>query len=319
MAIKIGHSSIDERGKASGGSAGDQTGKEVVTRTWYNGNWHTVLRPKSIVIAEKSAQFVEDVCANKAVGYDQGGRNTLYKEAKKVDFNGSKIKTKCECDCSAFMHVAAIAGGANLTYGSNGLTTSTMKNAFKASGDYEVLTASKYLTSDKYLKRGDILIKNGHVVMALEHGSAFKAPLKIAQSKKEIQKFLNTYYGWEIVRVLGELLEIDGKFGTKSKKALAIAFQVELNKLGAGLKIDGSFGSATATAFKKFVEILKKGIKGSIFVTLWQCLLVGFGYDPKGIDSSFGSGCEDATNKLFKAKGITRDSNVSGADINVLL
>ena len=36
MAVKIGHASIDERGKISGGKAGDQTGKEVCIRDWYN-------------------------------------------------------------------------------------------------------------------------------------------------------------------------------------------------------------------------------------------------------------------------------------------
>ena len=35
MAVKIGHASIDENGRAQGGKAGDQTGKEVCTRNWY--------------------------------------------------------------------------------------------------------------------------------------------------------------------------------------------------------------------------------------------------------------------------------------------
>ena len=35
MAVIIGSARIDERGKASGGKAGDQTGKEVSTQNWY--------------------------------------------------------------------------------------------------------------------------------------------------------------------------------------------------------------------------------------------------------------------------------------------
>ena len=35
MTIKIGSARIDERGKASGGSAGDQSGKEVSTQNYY--------------------------------------------------------------------------------------------------------------------------------------------------------------------------------------------------------------------------------------------------------------------------------------------
>ena len=172
MSIKIAHSSIDERGKATGGAAGDQTGREVCIRDWYTASWDVVLRPKTSAIAEKSAKFMEQACANNAVGYDQGQRNSLYEQAKKVNFDASKITVKCECDCSSLVHVAVIAAGVNAPYGSNGFTTSTMTNNLVASGNYEKLTDSKYLTSDKYLKRGDIIVNVGsHTVMVLENGS----------------------------------------------------------------------------------------------------------------------------------------------------
>ncbi len=173
MAIKIAHSSIDENGKVAGGAAGDQNKKEVCTRTYYNGSWNVVLRPKSADIAEKSAKFMETACANDNIGYDQGQRNTLYAQAAAVNFDCSKIAVKCECDCSSLIHVAVIAAGAKLVYGSNGFTTRTMVAELVKSGNYEKLTESKYLTSDNHLKRGDILVKEGsHCVMVLENGSA---------------------------------------------------------------------------------------------------------------------------------------------------
>ena len=50
MAVKIGSARIDEHGQAHGGAAGDQTGKEVSTQSWYA---HTkvwvLLRAKSAV------------------------------------------------------------------------------------------------------------------------------------------------------------------------------------------------------------------------------------------------------------------------------
>lgn len=172
MAIKIGHASIDERGRISGGASGDQSGKELCIREWYNKKWDFVLRPKHKDIAEKSARAVEQACANPNIGYDQGQRNTLYKQAALNIFDLSAVRVKCECDCSSLMHVCAIAGGANLSYGTNGFTTSTMGTYFVRSGDYDKLTDSKYRTSDKYLKRGDILVKAGsHTVMVLEDGS----------------------------------------------------------------------------------------------------------------------------------------------------
>lgn len=173
MSVRLGHASIDENGSASGGAAGDQTGKEVVTRNWYNKPWNVLLRPKSAVVAELSARACEAACANTNVGYDQYARNTLYAKAKESGFDLAAISEPCECDCSSLMHVCAIAGGANLTYGSNGHTTRTMVKEFVNSGDYEKLTDSKYLNLDKYLKRGDILVKEGsHTAMVLDNGSS---------------------------------------------------------------------------------------------------------------------------------------------------
>jgi hypothetical protein len=177
----IGHASVDENGKAVGGKSGDSTKKEVCTRSWYNSGtgWHTVLRPKTADLAEKSAVACEAACANNLIGYDQGQRNTLNTQAKMVDYDLAKITKACECDCSALMHVCAIAGGANLTYGSNAVTTRNMVGVFMATGNYEKLTDEKYLKSDKYLKRGDILVKNGHTAMNLTDGDGDGTELPI--------------------------------------------------------------------------------------------------------------------------------------------
>ena len=172
MAVRIGHASIDENGKATGGAAGDQNGKEVLIRDWYNKPWNVLLRPVRPEVAEKSAVACEAACANPNIGYDQYGRNTLYAKAKAVGFDLAAIDTACECDCSSLIHVCAIAGGANLTYGSNGHTTRTMVKEFVASGEYVKLTGSEYLASSKLLKRGDILVKEGsHTVMVLDNGA----------------------------------------------------------------------------------------------------------------------------------------------------
>ena len=172
MAVRIGHASIDENGKAAGGAGGDQNGREVLVRQWYEKPWNVLLRPLRPEVAEKSARMCEAACANENIGYDQYGRNTLYTKAKAVGFDLAAIDTACECDCSSLMHVCAIAGGANLTYGSNGHTTRTMVKEFVASGEYVKLTGSEYLTSDRLLKRGDILVKEGsHTVMVLDNGA----------------------------------------------------------------------------------------------------------------------------------------------------
>lgn len=175
MSVLIGHASIDENGKANSGLAGDQTKKEVCTRNWYNKSWDVVIRPKDATMAEKMAKACEQACANDKIGYDQYQRNTLYVQAQKVNFDLSKITTACECDCSSLMCVCAIAGGISagaLYISGNMRVTSNMRSAFKNTGKFEILTDSKYLTSDEYLKRGDILVNEGsHTVMVLSNGS----------------------------------------------------------------------------------------------------------------------------------------------------
>ncbi len=172
MAIKIGHAAGDERRKASGGAAGDQTGGEVTIGRWYSSPWDTVLRPTDPDIAEKSALACEAACANSNIGYDQLQRNTLYEKAKLKGFDLGSIDELCECDCSSLMHVCGIAGGADLPFKWNCFWTGNMVEGFLASGQYEALRDAKYLTSDVYLKRGDILVNSiSHTAMALENGA----------------------------------------------------------------------------------------------------------------------------------------------------
>ena len=173
--IKIGHASQSEFGSTSG-VAGDSTGKEVcidpnndITRLGY----HVLLRPKTSELAEKSAKACEAGCSNNKIGYSQSGRTSLYNEAKEVNFDLTKITTACNTDCSAFMAVCAIAGGADVSPSS---TTRSMRVNFKNSGSYEVKTDSIYFTSSDYLKRGDILVKEGsHTVMILSNGGKVPA------------------------------------------------------------------------------------------------------------------------------------------------
>ena len=180
MAVKIGHASIDERGKARGGAAGDQTGKEVCLRDWYDKNWVSVLRPKNEKEAEKMAKAMEQACANDHIGYDQSQRTTCFVEAKKVGFDLSKIKTKCETDCSALVAVCANAAGIPV---SKDIYTGNEDSALVRTKKFEKLTDKKYLTSDKYLKRGDVLRSNGHTAIVLSDGSEVK---KQPQEAKKI-------------------------------------------------------------------------------------------------------------------------------------
>ena len=169
---KIGHASIGEGNKARGGKAGDQTGKEVCFSSWYSKDWDYILRAKDKNIAERMALACEAGCRNDKVGYDMNQRNTLRTQAKLVGMDLSRISVDCECDCSSFMSVCAECAGIPIPYtNGNAPTTSSMKVAFLNTGYFDLITDKDYLTSDKYLHRGDILVKIGsHTIMALENG-----------------------------------------------------------------------------------------------------------------------------------------------------
>lgn len=172
--IKICHASIDENGKARGGIAGDQTSKEVCVRTWYNKPWDLMLRHPNESIAYSAANIAQLLAESNLVGYDQNERNTLHKLLRAVDYNiPSYIYSgvKSETDCSAFVTVCFLAAGVKtLEYNGNAPTTSTMEKVFKQAG-FEVYKQSRYLSSDAYLKKGDVLVKAGsHTVICIESG-----------------------------------------------------------------------------------------------------------------------------------------------------
>ena len=325
MAIKIGHASSNENRKSKGGNAGDQTGREVCTRTWYNGGWQFVLRPKTNTLAEKSAVACEKGCANNKIGYDQNQRNTLYTQAKAKNFDLSKITVACETDCSAFMTVCAISGGAKISYGTNAPTTSTMKSAFVKSGNYTVLTDSKYLTSDKYLKRGDILVKAGsHTVMALQNGSAYTTkktttsttilkPTKPStpSTKEKIKKFqqwLNSTFKFNLV--------VDGVYGDNTKKATVKAWQTTVNTVyKTKLSIDGVFGDNSLSVANK--AIIKQGDRNR-FVYILQGALNSKGYEC-GIDGVFGANTYKQVISFQHNKSLVVDGVVGAKTWNTLL
>ena len=163
----IGQASKDENGKYSNGSSGDQTQAEVYTRTWYNRPWNFIIRAKDENVRNKIAIAMENACSNNMIGYDQNQRNTLLTLARNVGYDTSKISKACETDCSALTSVCCMYAGikeSSLYINGNSPTTSVLRSRLVSTGQFTVLTDSKYRTSDKYLLRGDILLYEGHHV-----------------------------------------------------------------------------------------------------------------------------------------------------------
>lgn len=235
MSVKIGSARIDEHGNAKGGKAGDQTGKEVSTQSWYNHNkgWR-VFRAKDPAVAEKIAKDMQWACDNKHIGYDQGQRLTLYNVAKPLGFNCKLVKTDCETDCSALVRVCCAYAGVTLP---NFRTTDEPKVLLN-SGAFVEMKGSKYTDSSAYLKRGDILCTKtqGHTVVVLTNGpKADKDPTPAPTPSK-----------------LGDRVLKRGDEGEDVKE-----LQADLMKLGYDLPkygADGDFGSETEKAVRHFQQ-----------------------------------------------------------------
>ncbi|HNX63314.1 MAG TPA: GH25 family lysozyme [Candidatus Limiplasma sp.] len=239
MAVIVGSARIDENGKARGGKAGDQTGRELSTQAWYDRwtNPWVLLRPKLAAHAEKIAVCMERACANQRIGYDQGGRDTLYNAARLVGFDVSKVTSAVETDCSALVRVCCAYAGITV----RNFRTTDEATVLVATGHFEKLTAVKYIHSSTYLRRGDILVtkRQGHTVVVLSDGP--KAGKVYAYGARILSKGTD---GPDVIAMQKYLL----------------ALEYSLGKWGA----DGDFGSTTLAAVKKFQTDAKLVVDGSM-------------------------------------------------------
>lgn len=365
MAIKVGSAKIDERGKISGGQAGDQTGREVCTQDYYihSKEWY-LFRPKTVALANKLANAMLNACNNDNIGYDQGERYGVVNMVRKYG-SMARIAEKTEADCSSLVRACCIECG----FDPGDFNTASEPNVLSMTGKFEPKIS---VTASTTVYNGDVLVTKtkGHTVIVvsgnprvdkteieyvvqkgdtlskiaarynttyqklaayngisnpsnIDIGQIIRIPvsssspastptvtpsnptpttpntnsdrLKIESNVRAVQTWLNTYYNTG--------LAVDGSFGSKSKAALVKAWQTEVG----GLDVDGSFGPKSQAAASK--NNIKRGSKG-ILVTIWQAYLVCTGYNPNGIDGSFGLGCRNATVSFQRNKGLTQDGTV---------
>ena len=163
MGIIFGSARIDENGNISGGSAGDQSGKEVSTQAYYMHakGWYC-LRPKSVDVANKIATAMQQACDNNKIGYDQNQRNTVMTQLKAYG-SLAAIKTKCEADCSSLVR-ACIYQATGKDAGD--IYTGNLASALEDSGLFEKRFS---VSSESQLYNGDVLVTKtkGHTVVVV--------------------------------------------------------------------------------------------------------------------------------------------------------
>ena len=292
--VQLACASIDERGKISGGKAGNQTGKELRIRNYYvhSKGWrvlrciHPEMRPL-IAAAMKSA------VNNRNIGYDQNQRNTLYKQVQNAGFDPAKATTPCETDCSALARVAVMYA---LRKCGNGASIADFYTANEASillktGLFTEMEGSRYTRRSDYLCAGDILVTRtkGHTEVVLNNGSR-----------------ADTTAGTEHKYTLGERLLKNGSEGADVKELQSLLIQLlyDCGRWGA----DGDFGDMTEMAVKCFQQdhdLVCDGIAGK---NTFAALEAAIGGDMTGAEYAriVGGNCyvRDAPNTDGKVLGV---------------
>ena len=293
MAVYVGSASIDENGRAHGGQAGNQTGRELRRQKWYSHSkgWR-VFRAKDAGAAARIAACMAAAIANRHIGYDQYQRNTLYAQAEKVGFDVSRVTEDCETDCSALVRVCcAYAGILGLP---SGFRTANEPKNLLATGAFEELTGAKYTQKPDWLRAGDILCTAtaGHTVVVLNDGASAQRTEGASVVKQDAPETRDPAQA-----------EGAGRNGEKAGREPAPApapAEAEIGLLGK--------------------RILKKGRSGAD-VAQMQAALIALGYScgEWGADGDFGRATDRAVRAFQRDHGLEADGEFGPLSLAALI
>ena len=239
----IAHAVVSELGTIHGQPGNqlynpDHTCGELCFSDWYrpSDGWTCVIRPKSIDVRCDISFAMIGAVRNPLIGYSQEYRYSLYDAVNTAQFDTWECKKKCNCDCSSLVTVAANHAGIPIL---RGTYTGNMKDRYKATGLFKILTKDKYINYQDRLETGDILLRENHhtavVVNTIWHLCRELQRGSFGLSVKALQQRLNELH------LDVDPLVIDGDFGARTELAVRI-FQRDHD-----LKKDGIVGVMTAT------------------------------------------------------------------------
>lgn len=237
----IGSARIDERGKATGGKAGDQKQKttpdykgEVSMQNFYvsSKGWY-ILRAKNPDIASKIALAMTIACNNPNIGYNQAKRLDIIKD-------GTHSAKPTSCDCSSLVRQCIREAGVEV----GNFTTTNEAAVLVGTGQFDKFVYTK--GSAVYL--GDILVTKtkGHTVIVTS--GATRNPNSVAVPTVKLgSRGNNARLLQHNLNQCGYDLEEDGIFGKLSTAAL-VRWQ-HAN----GLTADGIYGPKSHAKMKELI------------------------------------------------------------------
>ena len=243
MTITIGSARIDERGKASGGKAGDQKQTsspdykgEVAMQNFYvsSKGWY-ILRAKDPQVASNIALAMTIACNNPNIGYNQAKRLDIIKA-------GTHATQPTSCDCSSLVRQCVREAGVEV----GNFTTANEASVLTATGHFDKFVYTKGST----LYLGDILVTKtkGHTVIVTS-GATRSETVPIAKPTVKMgTRGANAKLLQRNLNACGYRLEEDGIFGKLSTQALKEWQAVN------GLVVDGIYGKKSEAKMKALLN-----------------------------------------------------------------
>lgn len=196
-------------------------------------------------------------------------------------------------------------------------TTSSSTLYYVKAGDTLTKIAKQYNTTVDALVKANAItdpskIEVGQTIKIPGTSSSFKDTSTTDKKKsliKDAQIHLNNFCNAGLVA--------NGVYNTNTKRAVVKALQTAINLDGiTKLDVDGSAGTLTKNAYKN-VNI-RKGKKSNM-VTFAQITLMAKGYDPNGVDGSYGNGMYTAVKTFQKDNKLTADGVIGKNTIDALI
>ena len=190
----------------------------------FYGGWKMVFRAKNPDVAERIAYMIEGAVMNgDHIGY---GQASLASDGGKYPREGvfdalfqmsnpdtRKINTLCNCDCSSLVG-ACVYGASPALYMPELRTmwTGTEEQILMRSGEFIELTDPMLLELGTGLKRGDILLKDGHTAVAVDsdgHRDTFPVIIDSCY-KSRIRSGPGVDFDTLEIVTVGDILEAEG-------------------------------------------------------------------------------------------------------------
>lgn len=193
----------------------------------FYGGWKMVFRAKNPDVAERIAYLMEGAVMNgDYIGYGQaslasdGGKypregvfDALF---QMTDPDTRKINTLCNCDCSSLVG-ACVYGSAHYAPALylpelRTMWTGTEEQILMKSGEFIKLTDPMLLELGTGLKRGDILLKDGHTAVSIDsdgHRDTFPVIIDCCY-KSRIRAGAGVEYDTLEIVTVGDILDAEG-------------------------------------------------------------------------------------------------------------